>query len=169
TLNPCSPRRTFQPTSIALFEREETWCCPAHDFGRAKAKITLQPDYGRFVTAFCGTFWPSVADHGLTQGAAPRSNSARMRAESVEIALHRRAKARTVCSRGTLHLSGAACGVRLGAGGYSTPPCGQGGRGPARCRFLAAQGADKFVGGSDAVPVIDDTAIPKKGMHSLGV
>jgi len=26
-----------------------------------------------------------------------------------------------------------------------------------------------FVGGSDAVPVIDDTAIPKKGMHSVGV
>src|SRR5262245_61326094 len=32
-----------------LFEREETWCCPVHDFGRAKAKITLQPDYGRLV------------------------------------------------------------------------------------------------------------------------
>jgi hypothetical protein len=22
----------------------------------------LQPEYGRFVTAFCGTFWPAVAD-----------------------------------------------------------------------------------------------------------
>ena len=29
--------------------------------------------------------------------------------------------------------------------------------------------ADKLVGGSDAVMVIDDTAIPKKGMHSVGV
>jgi SRSO17 transposase len=29
--------------------------------------------------------------------------------------------------------------------------------------------ADKLVGGSDAVVVIDDTAIPKKGKHSVGV
>src|SRR5262249_46868102 len=29
--------------------------------------------------------------------------------------------------------------------------------------------ADELVGGSDAVFVIDDTAIPKKGMHSVGV
>ena len=28
--------------------------------------------------------------------------------------------------------------------------------------------ADELVGGSDAVLVIDDTAIPKKGMHSVG-
>src|SRR6266446_10477801 len=46
------------------------------------SRITLQPEYGRFVTAFCGTFWPGVADHGLTQGAAPRSSSARMRADT---------------------------------------------------------------------------------------
>jgi SRSO17 transposase len=29
--------------------------------------------------------------------------------------------------------------------------------------------ADRFVGGSDAVLVIDDTAIPKKGAHSVRV
>jgi SRSO17 transposase len=29
--------------------------------------------------------------------------------------------------------------------------------------------ADKLVGGSDAVLVIDDTAMPKKGRHSVGV
>jgi SRSO17 transposase len=29
--------------------------------------------------------------------------------------------------------------------------------------------ADKLVGGSDAVIVIDDTAVPKKGKHSVGV
>ena len=29
--------------------------------------------------------------------------------------------------------------------------------------------ADRLVGGSDAVLVIDDTAIPKKGQHSVGV
>src|SRR6266481_6806735 len=46
------------------------------------SRITLQPKYGRFVTAFCGTFWPGVADHGLTQGAAPRSSSARTRADT---------------------------------------------------------------------------------------
>ena len=29
--------------------------------------------------------------------------------------------------------------------------------------------ADKLVGGSDAVMVIDDPAVPKKGKHSVGV
>ena len=29
--------------------------------------------------------------------------------------------------------------------------------------------ADKLVGGSDAVLVIDNTAVPKKGKHSVGV
>jgi hypothetical protein len=29
--------------------------------------------------------------------------------------------------------------------------------------------ADRLVGGDDAVLVIDDTAIPKKGTHSVGV
>src|SRR5438445_7485268 len=29
--------------------------------------------------------------------------------------------------------------------------------------------ADRLVGGSDAVLVIDDTAMPKKGRHSVGV
>src|SRR4030095_5069964 len=29
--------------------------------------------------------------------------------------------------------------------------------------------SDKLVGGSDAVLVIDDTAVPKKGEHSVGV
>jgi SRSO17 transposase len=35
-------------------------------------------------------------------------------------------------------------------------------------RELAAQ-ADKLVGGADAYLVIDDTALPKKGTHSVGV
>ena len=29
--------------------------------------------------------------------------------------------------------------------------------------------ADRLVGGSDAVLVVDDTAMPKKGTHSVGV
>jgi len=29
--------------------------------------------------------------------------------------------------------------------------------------------ADRLVGGDDAVPVIDDTAVPKRGEHSVGV
>src|SRR5260370_1458149 len=32
-----------------------------------------------------------------------------------------------------------------------------------------ARQADKLVGGSDAVLVIDDTSLPKKGTHSIGV
>jgi hypothetical protein len=46
--------------------------------------MTLQPEYGRPETAFCGTFWPAVADHGLIHGAAPRSSSATIRPDTSE-------------------------------------------------------------------------------------
>ena len=39
--------------------------------------------------------------------------------------------------------------------------------GPVETELLVQ--ADKLVGGSDAVLVIDDTAIPKKGTYSIGV
>ena len=38
--------------------------------------------HGRLLTALHGVFPPGVADHGLTQGAAPASSSAMMRAET---------------------------------------------------------------------------------------
>jgi hypothetical protein len=47
-----------------------------------QSKTTLHPESGRFVTALQGVFAPGVADHGFTQGAAPASNSATMRAET---------------------------------------------------------------------------------------
>jgi SRSO17 transposase len=37
-----------------------------------------------------------------------------------------------------------------------------------RSRREPAIQADQLVGGSDAVLVIDDTAVPKKGKHSVG-
>ena len=45
--------------------------------------------------------------------------------------------------------------------------CGVWDAGPLETELLVQ--ADKLVGGSDAVLVIDDTAIPKKGTHSVGV
>ena len=41
---------------------------------------------------------------------------------------------------------------------------GRMGRGPMEVELLVR--ADRFVGGDDAVLVIDDTALPKKGCHS---
>jgi hypothetical protein len=37
------------------------------------------------------------------------------------------------------------------------------------CQRINACPRDRLVGGSDAVLVIDDTATPRKGTHSVGV
>jgi hypothetical protein len=73
--------RTCPPASCACLKVRNRGV--AHPRSRASHnRITLHPEYGRLVTAFCGTFWPAVADQGLIQGAAPRSSSAIMRAET---------------------------------------------------------------------------------------
>src|SRR5271155_3308419 len=60
---------------------------------------------------------------------------------------------------------------RGAAGGYDRldhfGSDGAGDEAPLECE-LALQ-ADKLVGGADAFLVIDDTALPKKGTHSVGV
>jgi SRSO17 transposase len=60
---------------------------------------------------------------------------------------------------------------RLSAGGYDQlhhfVAAGVWDAAPLETEFLVQ--ADKLVGGSDAVLVIDETAMPKKGQHSVGV
>ena len=81
TFVPCSPFRTFPPASSACLNVRNRGV----DQPRLRAshnRITLHPEYGRFVAAFCGTFRRAVADHGFTQGAAPASSSAITRVDT---------------------------------------------------------------------------------------
>src|ERR1700732_3164287 len=75
TLVPCSPLRTLPPNSRACLKvRKRGVRYPAA--WAIHNRTTLHPEYGRLLTALHGVFAPGVADHGLTQGAAPFSHSA---------------------------------------------------------------------------------------------
>jgi hypothetical protein len=75
-----TPKKSDRDEALAMSEEDVRAVFPR--LRASHSRITLQPEYGRFVTAFCGTFCPGVADQGLTQGAAPRSSSARIRADT---------------------------------------------------------------------------------------
>src|SRR5260370_19097702 len=81
TAVPRSPLRTLPPNSRACLNvRKRGVRYPAA--WAIHNRTTLHPEYGRLLTALHGVFAPGLADHGLTQGAAPSSNSATMRADT---------------------------------------------------------------------------------------